>query len=66
MLLILGLEIINTKEIKFQCTCNKDKVKGILKGLDKKELKKYIVKSDEIEVACQYCAKKYNFIIDKI
>ncbi len=62
----LGLEIINTKEIKFQCTCNKDKIKGILKGIDKKELKKYIVKLDEIEVACQYCAKKYNFTIDKI
>lgn len=62
----LGLEIINTKNIRFQCTCSNNRIKEILKGLNKKELEKYTVDLNKIEVACQYCAKKYNFLIDEI
>ena len=62
----LGLEVINIKKIRFKCTCNKLVIKGILKGLSKKELKKYIIDKDKIEVACQYCGKKYNLTISEL
>ena len=62
----LGLDIINIKNIKFRCTCNQSTIKDILKGLSKKELEKYIINSDKIEVACQYCAKKYSFMINEL
>lgn len=62
----LGLEIINIKNIKYKCTCNKAIINGYLKGLSKNELEKYIIDSKRIEVACQYCAKKYNFMINEL
>lgn len=62
----LGLEIINTKNVSFQCTCNDEKIKDILKGLDKKELEKYTAGLNKIEAACQYCAKKYYFSINEL
>lgn len=62
----LGLEIINIKKIKFNCNCNKQKIINILKKLDKEELKKYIIDSDKIEIECQFCSQKYNFMIDEL
>lgn len=62
----LGLEVINIKSIRYKCTCNKYIIKGILKGLNKKELEKYLIDTDNIEVACQYCAKKYNLMINEL
>jgi molecular chaperone Hsp33 len=62
----LGLDVINVKNIRYKCTCNKFIIKGILKGLNKKDLKKYIIEKDKIEVACQYCGKMYNFNINEL
>ena len=59
----LGLEIVNSKEIKFGCRCNEAKIIEILNGLADGEIERYIVDDNNIELECQYCGKKY--VVDK-
>lgn len=62
----LHLEIINSKEITYNCNCNRTKIHNVLKGLSNDELKEYITKNNVIEVDCQYCSKRYSFKLDDL
>jgi len=62
----LGLEIISIKKIFHKCSCNRLKIFGIIKKLDKEELKKFITEGTKLEVECQYCSEKYMFEIDEL
>ena len=55
-------EILENKEVRYQCDCNSDRFyRGIL-TLGKDDLKHIFEEEKEIEAECQFCGKRYKFL----
>ena len=60
--LVEEFEILENKEVRYQCDCNSDRFyRGIL-TLGKDDLKHIFEKEKEIEAECQFCGKRYKFL----
>ena len=57
----LDIEILERKEISYECTCSRERMERALKSLGKEELKKIIDDGKPIEVRCDFCNKTYSF-----
>lgn len=63
--LIEDYEILEEKEIQYDCNCNKDKYYRGLIALGKNELVQVFQELDgKIETECQFCGKRYQFTQD--
>lgn len=54
-------QILEEKEIRYECDCNKDRFCRGLMTLGKDELIKIFEEEEKIETECQFCSKKYKF-----
>ena len=45
----------------FACTCSRDRVAGMIRGLGREESDSIIAERGEIEVACDFCGQQYRF-----
>lgn len=60
--LVEEFEILENKEVRYQCDCNSDRFyRGIL-TLGKDDLKHIFEEEKEIEAECQFCGKRYRFL----
>lgn len=57
----LDLELLATEELKLECNCSEERIKNIIVGLGKKEAEDIIKDVGKLEIACQFCTRKYNF-----
>ncbi|KNG79430.1 Hsp33 family molecular chaperone HslO [Mycoplasma sp. HU2014] len=64
--IIEDAEILEQKEIKFECTCSTDKVFNSLKLLPKGEIEDIINKKEKISILCEFCNKKYTVDLEDI
>lgn len=55
------IEVLEKKNIKFKCNCNRDKIEGVLLSLGKEELTDIIEEDGKAEIVCHFCNTKYNF-----
>ncbi|SHJ18683.1 Hsp33 family molecular chaperone HslO [Parasporobacterium paucivorans] len=55
-----GLEINERMPVRFFCNCSRDRVRGVLAGLGRKDLQEMIDEED-VEVNCHFCSEKYSF-----
>jgi len=46
---------------QFACTCSRDRVAGMLRGLGREEAESIIAEQGEIDVACDFCGQQYKF-----
>ncbi len=46
---------------KYECNCNKDRMKSAFMSIGKDEIKKIIEEDEKAEMVCNFCNKKYNF-----
>ncbi|ATZ19099.1 heat shock protein 33 [Williamsoniiplasma somnilux] len=58
--------ILENKELKFECTCSKEKTFNSIKILGNEELKKIIAEQKNLEVVCEFCNKKYQILFTEI
>ena len=59
-------DILERKDIKYSCNCNRDKFyRGII-ALGKDELNKIFAEESSIETECNFCKKKYVFTRDDL
>ncbi|MCQ8211994.1 Hsp33 family molecular chaperone HslO [Cetobacterium somerae] len=59
--LIESYEILDSKEIKYNCNCDKEKFyKGII-TLGKEQLEEILAERGEVEAECHFCGKRYSF-----
>ncbi len=58
--------ILDEKQVRFECHCQKDKVMTALRMLGKEELLDMIDKDKGADVKCDFCSKKYRFEIDEL
>ena len=46
---------------RFQCTCSREKVGGMLKMLGREEVDSVLAERGEVEVHCEFCNQRYDF-----
>ncbi|MBL0421817.1 Hsp33 family molecular chaperone HslO [Ramlibacter sp. AW1] len=46
---------------KFHCTCSRERVAGMIRGLGREEADSIIAERGEIEVGCDFCGRQYHF-----
>ena len=56
-----GMEILSTTPLKHSCSCNRETLLQIFRGIQKEELLDMIDKDDGAEATCTFCLKKYRF-----
>ena len=59
--LVEPYEILDSKEIKYNCNCDKEKFyKGII-TLGKEQLEEILAERGKVEAECHFCGKRYSF-----
>ncbi|WP_375645679.1 Hsp33 family molecular chaperone [Bartonella sp. TT29SHDZB] len=56
-----GVRVFNSFSLVDQCSCSREKIKGILEGFPIDERNK-MVQNKYISVTCEFCSKTYRFI----
>ena len=46
---------------KFRCTCSRERVAGMIRGLGAQEAEEILAERGDIEVGCDFCGKQYRF-----
>lgn len=67
--LVLGednFKVIETTDIRFHCSCSKDKFSRGISSLGNDEIQAIIEENEEIETVCHFCNEKYIFTRDEI
>lgn len=59
-------EVLESKEIIFECTCNNKKILDSIKLLGTEEIEEIINKNEDIQVICDFCNKKYTVNNNKL
>ena len=49
------------KNVKYECSCSKERMEEALISIGKEELKKIIKEDKKAEIVCHFCNKKYEF-----
>ncbi len=45
----------------FSCTCSRERVSQMLRGLGRDEVDSIIEEQGEVDVGCEFCGSKYRF-----
>ena len=46
---------------RFACSCGRERVAGMLRGLGREEVDSIIAERGEVEVGCEFCGQQYRF-----
>src|SRR5262249_48458866 len=46
---------------RFACTCSRERVRNMLRGLGREESESLIAERGEVEVGCEFCGLRYRF-----
>ena len=59
-------QILDTREVQYQCDCSEERTKNMLLSLGRKELEKLRDEDPCCEVVCHFCHTKYEFDLNKL
>lgn len=62
----LGGEVLDAWDARYYCDCSRERTRGILMSLGKKEIEKLAKEQKKTEVCCHFCNKKYVFSADEL
>lgn len=57
----MKISILDKTPAVFQCTCSRERLEWVLKGMDTKELKSILTEQGNAELICRFCNEKYMF-----
>jgi molecular chaperone Hsp33 len=60
------IEFTDKIDLNFYCNCDRDRVERALMLISEKDIEEMIGDGKEIEMCCQFCAKKYTFTVDEL
>jgi molecular chaperone Hsp33 len=46
---------------RFECSCSRDRVAGMIRGLGRPEAESILAERPDIEVGCDFCGRQYHF-----
>jgi molecular chaperone Hsp33 len=55
------LRVFEPATPRFACTCSRDRVRNMLRGLGREESDSLIAERGEVEVGCEFCGLQYRF-----
>ena len=55
------LRVFEPATPRFACTCSRERVRGMLRGLGREESDSLIHERGEVEVGCEFCGQQYRF-----
>ena len=55
------LRVFEPETPRFACTCSRDRVRNMLRGLGREESDSLIAERGEVEVGCEFCGLQYRF-----
>lgn len=58
---IFGVTTWEERDVEYRCTCSREYIKGVLKGMGKDELKDIVRTEGKVNVHCHYCNSDYDF-----
>jgi molecular chaperone Hsp33 len=58
-------EVLERRQVRFSCTCNREQIERVLLGLDVKDLRD-LIDDGGAEVTCQYCGEVYHFDVEDL
>ena len=56
-----SLRVFEPQEPRFACTCNRERVRGMLRSLGREESEGLIAERGLVEVGCEFCGTQYEF-----
>ncbi|MBQ6401720.1 MAG: Hsp33 family molecular chaperone HslO [Firmicutes bacterium] len=56
-----ALEILDEREIRWDCDCSRERIEQALMAIGRKDLEEIIEEDGQAELQCQFCLKKYQF-----
>ena len=59
-------EILETKELFYECNCSKERFARGLKSLGKDTLNEILTEDKKAEITCNFCNTKYEFNEDDL
>lgn len=62
----LGVEITDTRPVRFYCNCSKKRVEKVLVSLGRQELQKLIDEGKDVELNCHFCNTDYVFSVEEL
>ena len=60
------IEVLEARDIRFQCHCSKNKVSNMLRGLGVDALEEMKAGHGGAEVTCHYCREVYDLTADEL
>lgn len=60
-----SLTLFDAEPVKFQCTCDRDRVAAILSGLGRNELLS-MIEEGQAEIHCNFCNEAYQFGVEDL
>ncbi len=60
------IEILDEREIKWQCDCSKDRMAAALVSIGKKDLAEIIEQDGKAELSCHFCRSSYSFTKEEL
>ncbi len=55
------LRVFEPQRPRFACTCSRERVRGMLRGLGREESDSLIAERGQVEVGCEFCGAQYRF-----
>ena len=53
--------MLERRELRFQCSCSREKIERVLISLGREDLGKLAEEREETEVTCEFCRQRYTF-----
>ncbi|WP_223069010.1 Hsp33 family molecular chaperone HslO [Paenibacillus caui] len=64
--LLPDVKVMDEMEIKFKCSCSRERVERTLLSLGEQELQNLMEEEEETEVVCDFCREAYKFTRDEL
>ena len=58
--------VLDEREVRYQCDCSAERTEEMLLSLGRKELEKLRDEDPNCEVVCHFCHTKYQFDLNKL
>ncbi len=58
--------VLDNRDVRFKCTCSRDRMLNGLRTLDNADILEMIVDNETIETVCNFCNEKYEFTVEDL
>lgn len=55
------VRLFESEPVTFRCTCSRDRIETVLKGLGHEEVESVLREQGSVDVGCEFCNRRYRF-----